>query len=130
MKDFTTSFTSHNHSNDSRAVTATMDLSLGKYIYILYIYILGYIYTYIYIYIGIYIYTYIYIIYIYIYIYICLSVCLSAWNLLDPETKNLNFVCTEPRTQQMENGDPRAAFLSSFLPRPQQPSHLRTQVMT
>ena len=31
---------------------------------------------------------------------------------------------------EIENEDPRAAFSRSFLPRPQQPSHLRTQIMT
>ena len=48
--------------------------------------------------------------------------------LLDPETKNLSFVRTEPRTQQIENEDPRAAFSRSFLPRQQQPYRLRTQM--
>ena len=31
---------------------------------------------------------------------------------------------------EIENEDPRAAFSRSFFPRPQQPSHLRTQIMT
>ena len=50
--------------------------------------------------------------------------------LLDPETKNLSSIRTEPRTQQIENEDPHTAFSHSFLPRPQQPSHLRTHVIT
>ena len=52
--------------------------------------------------------------------------------LLDPENKNLSSVRTEPRnrTQQIENEDPRAAFSRSLLPRPQQSSHLRTQMMS
>ena len=50
--------------------------------------------------------------------------------LLDPETKILSFVWTEPRTQQAENEDPRAVFSISVLARPMQPSHLRTQMMS
>ena len=50
--------------------------------------------------------------------------------LLDPETKNLRSIWTEPRTQHIENEDVRAAFSRSFLPRPQQPSHLRTKMMS
>ena len=34
--------------------------------------------------------------------------------LLDPETKNLSSIWTEPRTQQIENEDPHAAFSCSF----------------
>ena len=50
--------------------------------------------------------------------------------LLDPETKNLSSVRTEPITQEIESEDPRAAFSRSFLPRPLQLSHLRTQMMS
>ena len=50
--------------------------------------------------------------------------------LLDPETKNLSSVRTEPKTQQIENEDHHAAFSISFLPRPKQPSHLRSQMMS
>ena len=50
--------------------------------------------------------------------------------LLDPETKNLSSVPTEPRTQQIENEGHRAAFSRSFLPRLQQPSHLRTRMIS
>ena len=50
--------------------------------------------------------------------------------LLDPETENFSSVRTEPRTQQKDNEGPRAAFARSFLPRQQQPSHLRTQMIT
>ena len=50
--------------------------------------------------------------------------------LLDPETKNLSTLWTEPRTQQIENEDPRAAFSLLFLPTPQQPSYLRTHMMS
>ena len=49
---------------------------------------------------------------------------------LDPETKNISSVRTEPRSQQIENEDPRAAFSRSFLPRPKQSSHIRTQMMS
>ena len=38
-------------------------------------------------------------------------------------------VWTELRAQQIENEDPCAAFFRSLLPRPQQPSHIRTPMM-
>ena len=44
--------------------------------------------------------------------------------------QSFSSVRTEPRTQQIENENPCTAFLCSFLPRPQQPSHLRTQMMS
>ena len=50
--------------------------------------------------------------------------------LQDPETKNLSSARTDPRTQQIENEDPRAAFSPSFLPRQEQPRQVRTQIMT
>ena len=45
--------------------------------------------------------------------------------LLDPKTKNLISVRCEPRTQQIENENPHAAFSCSQLL-----SHLRTLMMT
>ena len=50
--------------------------------------------------------------------------------LLDPENKNLSSVRTEQKTQQIENEGPSAAFSILFLPRPKQPSHLGTQMMS
>ena len=49
--------------------------------------------------------------------------------LLNSETKYLSSVWTEPRTQQIENEDSQAFFSRLFLPRPQQSSQLRTQMM-
>ena len=46
--------------------------------------------------------------------------------LLVPETKNLSFLQTKPRTQQRENEEPRTAFSRSLLPRPQQSNYLKT----
>ena len=47
--------------------------------------------------------------------------------LLNTETKSLSSIRTEPRTQEIENDDPRAAFSQIlFLSRPNQSSHLRT----
>ena len=50
--------------------------------------------------------------------------------LLDPETTNLSSLRTDPRTQQIKNEDPRAAFSISASPRPKHPSHLRTKMMS
>ena len=53
-----------------------------------------------------------------------------ARKILDTEIKNLSSLRTEPTTQQIENKDLHAAFSRLFLLRPQQPSHLRTLMMT
>ena len=53
-----------------------------------------------------------------------------ARKILDTEIKNLISLRTEPTTQQIENKDLHAAFSRLFLLRPQQPSHLRTLMMT
>ena len=53
-----------------------------------------------------------------------------ARKILDTEIKNLSSLRTEPTTQLIENKDLHAAFSRLFLLRPQQPSHLRTLMMT
>ena len=53
-----------------------------------------------------------------------------ARKILDTEIKNLSSLRTEPTTQQIENKDLHAAFSRLFLLRPQQPTHLRTLMMT